>query len=311
MSIIYMAAYSTTNGLVALDEKKTDGILSAHAREDWVVPDITWVNEVPGCGNTTWVVKYFELGRGVIINTTRESARDLKKKLASRLRADANGKVRTTASVMVNSFRGAKRCDRLIVDEVLMNQFGNNVLATRIVRSLRLERFSDDHPKRFLKHTLTYTQVEKKFLITKGFGIGLTECENREDGHRSSHSLEETQQRTLSFNVRMTVCQRLLVPVSEFFSFSYRLVIRKSDDQEWIIISTGSRLYRIHLSGVGIVNVNEYEITDDGVTKDEGIHSMYDAIIMFLKKYGFCWYGFEKGTEIRITVDNVIDRYER
>ncbi|GBP65994.1 hypothetical protein EVAR_47494_1 [Eumeta japonica] len=99
MSIIHMAAYSATNGLVTLDEEQTDrtdrpkyiipsydliavtarckrvaleerilemaktvirGKASGNARENWVVHNITWVIEVPGCRKTTWVVNHFE-----------------------------------------------------------------------------------------------------------------------------------------------------------------------------------------------------------------------------------------------------------
>ncbi|GBP13716.1 hypothetical protein EVAR_71988_1 [Eumeta japonica] len=35
---------------------------SCEARKDWVVSDITWVNGIPGCDKTTWVVKHFESG---------------------------------------------------------------------------------------------------------------------------------------------------------------------------------------------------------------------------------------------------------
>ncbi|GBP92628.1 hypothetical protein EVAR_100450_1 [Eumeta japonica] len=69
------------------------------------------------CGKTTWVVKHFELGRDVVITTTQDAARDLKEKLASRLGADASGKVRTMASVLVNDFRGPKNRDRPILDK--------------------------------------------------------------------------------------------------------------------------------------------------------------------------------------------------
>ncbi|GBP87158.1 hypothetical protein EVAR_62627_1 [Eumeta japonica] len=141
MSIIYAAAYSVTNGSVALDKKQTDRTkrrkyitpsydpivvtarctnvaleerilemvktvtkrrASGDVREDWVVPDITWVNGVAGCGKTTWVVKHFEFGRDVVITTKREVARDLKGKLSGRLEADASSKVRTNASDLVN-----------------------------------------------------------------------------------------------------------------------------------------------------------------------------------------------------------------
>ncbi|GBP69955.1 hypothetical protein EVAR_85723_1 [Eumeta japonica] len=84
---------------------------SDDTREDWEVPDITWVNGVPGCSKTTWVVKHFELRTNVVITTKREVARDLKEKFASRLGVDACSKVRTMASFLVNGFQGPKSCD--------------------------------------------------------------------------------------------------------------------------------------------------------------------------------------------------------
>ncbi|GBP44637.1 hypothetical protein EVAR_44165_1 [Eumeta japonica] len=98
-----------------------------------MVPKIIWINEVPDCGKTTWVVKYFELGRNVVITTTREAARYLKEKLVNRLGADACSKVRTMASILVNDFQGSKSCNQLNVDEALMSHFGSIVMVTRLV----------------------------------------------------------------------------------------------------------------------------------------------------------------------------------
>ncbi|GBP56996.1 hypothetical protein EVAR_88625_1 [Eumeta japonica] len=97
----------------------------------WTVPDITWVNGVPCCRKTKWVVKYFVIVRDVVITTTLRAARDLRENLASQLRADAISKVRTMASVLVNGFRGTKNCDRLIVKEALMSHF-EIIMTTRL-----------------------------------------------------------------------------------------------------------------------------------------------------------------------------------
>ncbi|GBP80100.1 hypothetical protein EVAR_55918_1 [Eumeta japonica] len=50
-------------------------------QEDWTVPDITWVNGVSDCNKTTWTVKHFKLVKDVIITTTLEVGRNLKKSL--------------------------------------------------------------------------------------------------------------------------------------------------------------------------------------------------------------------------------------
>ncbi|GBP47683.1 hypothetical protein EVAR_28086_1 [Eumeta japonica] len=158
MSIIHMAAYSAINGLVALNKEQTDRTerpkyitpsynqtvvttqctrialekrilemvktvttrkTSGDAREDWVMPDVTWVNGFPGC------------------------ARDLKQKLASRLEADACSKVRTMASVLINAFQEPKSCDRLIVNEALMRHFGAIVMPTRLMGAKKILLIGD------------------------------------------------------------------------------------------------------------------------------------------------------------------------
>ncbi|GBP43945.1 hypothetical protein EVAR_41802_1 [Eumeta japonica] len=80
----------------------TRRITSGDAREDLVVSDITWVNEVPDFWKTKMGLKHFKLGRDVVIITTPKAAKGLKEKLASQLEANANNKVRTMASVLVN-----------------------------------------------------------------------------------------------------------------------------------------------------------------------------------------------------------------
>ncbi|GBP24812.1 hypothetical protein EVAR_14145_1 [Eumeta japonica] len=77
---------------------------SGNNRENWVVPDITWVNG--SCRKTTWVVKHFTMRR-TFITIIREAARDLREKLASRLGADA-------------------------INEALMSHFGAIDMVTRL-----------------------------------------------------------------------------------------------------------------------------------------------------------------------------------
>ncbi|GBP11761.1 hypothetical protein EVAR_77861_1 [Eumeta japonica] len=72
---------------------------------DWETPKITWINGVPGCGKTTWIVQEFDNKRDCIVTATIEAAEDLKRKLANRIGAEATTRVRTMASVLVNGFK--------------------------------------------------------------------------------------------------------------------------------------------------------------------------------------------------------------
>ncbi|GBP96898.1 hypothetical protein EVAR_84151_1 [Eumeta japonica] len=72
---------------------------------DWETPKITWINGVPGCGKTTWIVQEFDNKRDCIVTATIEAAEDLKRKLANRIGAEATTRVRTMASILVNGFK--------------------------------------------------------------------------------------------------------------------------------------------------------------------------------------------------------------
>lgn len=160
-----MVAYTQTRGFVALDEKELqesgsirfdapeddpivvttrdtkimldDRILDrakALSFESWQMPRITWVNGVPGCGKTTWIINEVNPDEDLIVTTATEAARDVRERLAKTPKAAAN--VRTLASVLVNGVRiignREKACERLILDEALMNHFGAVVMAARM-----------------------------------------------------------------------------------------------------------------------------------------------------------------------------------
>ncbi|XP_045504439.1 uncharacterized protein LOC123701072 [Colias croceus] len=99
---------------------------------DWVVPDIKWINGVPGCGKTTYLVKHFDETNDVIATTTVEAAKDLREKLAHRIKGEEKIRVRTIASILTNGFRGSFSCKRLTVDEALMNHFGSIIMAAKL-----------------------------------------------------------------------------------------------------------------------------------------------------------------------------------
>ncbi|KOB69843.1 Replicase large subunit [Operophtera brumata] len=169
MSGSYMAAYNATSGFVVQREDETDRTekpnfvtpvsdpivvvarctkimlddkilekvktLSGCQEADWkhwTIPNIRWINGVPGRGKTTWVVKNFNVDKDTIITSTTEAANDLNDKLALRIGDQAKTKVRTMASVLVNGFRELDKSYRLTIDEALMNHFGAIIMASRL-----------------------------------------------------------------------------------------------------------------------------------------------------------------------------------
>ncbi|XP_069361305.1 uncharacterized protein [Maniola hyperantus] len=167
----HMAAYNTKRGFVELDEEGTKESGKPKFRTDpddpvvvvarctrimlqekileraktiagnnnetlalWETPKIKWVNGVPGCGKTTWIVRNFDTRNDIVITSTTEAVNDLREKLEPKIGAQTKNKVRTMASVLANGFREPDRkgCKRLIIDEALMNHFGAIMMATKL-----------------------------------------------------------------------------------------------------------------------------------------------------------------------------------
>ena len=167
----YMAAYNATSGFVELNEEETrrtgylkfntpandpmvvtakctrimleermlemalrlDNTLEFTAFSTWKVPKMIWVNGVPGCGKTTWIVKQFDIARDTVVTSTTEAANELRERLSERIGNLVKNKIRTMSSMLVNGARReSDKCNRLIVDEALMNHFGAIVMAGRI-----------------------------------------------------------------------------------------------------------------------------------------------------------------------------------
>ncbi|CAH2104871.1 unnamed protein product [Euphydryas editha] len=171
MSGRYMAAYNTTAGFVGAAEaegQNEEPLIFSTPKEDpvvvvakctrvmlgdrilemaktimgdpevgdifgaWELPTLQWVNGVPGCGKTTYIVRNFDEDNEVVTTTTVEAAKDLKQKLTHHYGNKAKSRVRTMASVLVNGFHEGTKISRLTVDEALMNHFGAIVMAARL-----------------------------------------------------------------------------------------------------------------------------------------------------------------------------------
>lgn len=207
----YMAAYSTTSGFVGLDEESTveeegklvfktppgdqivviakctkvmldDRILEmantvsgdlseGKTPEHWTNPTISWVNGVPGCGKTTWVMSQIDIERDIIVTTTTEAAKDLREKLEPRIGDRAKKRVRTMASLLVNGMSEGESCKRILVDEALMNHFGSIVLAIQIVKASEVTLLGDNNQLPYIDRCnlfkLEYNRPNKITPITK------------------------------------------------------------------------------------------------------------------------------------------------
>lgn len=161
----YMAAYNNTNGFVPLCEENSrqaerpvfetppnDPIVvvakctrvmleerildKAESLSERIgtsgTPKITWINGVPGCGKTTWVINNIKGGEDVVTTTTTEALRDMREKLAPKMGTAVNTRVRTMASLLVNGWTGDGACSRVIIDEALMSHFGAVVMAAKL-----------------------------------------------------------------------------------------------------------------------------------------------------------------------------------
>ncbi|CAK1604660.1 unnamed protein product [Parnassius mnemosyne] len=136
--------------------------------ESWTVPTINWVNGVPGCGKTTWIIKQFDAENDLIVTTTTEAAKDLREKLSNRIGTDAKTKVRTMASILVNGMRRQnRRCTRLLVDEALMNHFGAIVMAMRLSGAEKILLIGDINQLPYIdRENLFAMQYTRPSLVT-------------------------------------------------------------------------------------------------------------------------------------------------
>ncbi|GBP90802.1 hypothetical protein EVAR_102484_1 [Eumeta japonica] len=112
---------------------------------DWETPKITWINGVPECGKTTWIIQEFDKKRDCIVTTTIEAAEDLLRKLANSIllaRAEATTRVRTMASILVNGFKEQTH-NHLLIDEAMMNHFGAIITAAMLTKAKELLLIGD------------------------------------------------------------------------------------------------------------------------------------------------------------------------
>ncbi|GBP16379.1 Replication protein 1a [Eumeta japonica] len=75
------------------------------------------------------------------------------------------------ASVLVNGFQGPKSCDRLIVDEVLMSQYGAIVMATRLASAKEVLLIGDVNQLPFIDRLnlfeMQYIRLNLVVTVTK------------------------------------------------------------------------------------------------------------------------------------------------
>ncbi|XP_060809452.1 uncharacterized protein LOC132901769 [Amyelois transitella] len=136
------------------------------------VPTFTWVNGVPGCGKTTWVVANVNIESDLIVTATREAVKDLRDKLTPKIGEErAKQRVRTMASLLVNGMKKGETCNRLVVDEALMNHFGSIVMAIKIAGASETMLIGDQNQLPYIdRHNLfllKYCRPHKITSVTK------------------------------------------------------------------------------------------------------------------------------------------------
>ncbi|KAL0812196.1 hypothetical protein ABMA28_009571 [Loxostege sticticalis] len=163
--------------MLVMAEAVAGDISNGKTPEHWTEPTFTWVNGVPGCGKTTWVVSQIDTNEDIIVTTTTEAAKDLREKLEPRIgEQQAKRRVRTMASLLVNGIKEGESCKRLVVDEALMNHFGSIVLAIQIVKASKALLIGDNNQLPYIdRNNLfqmkyhrpnTVTNITKELLCT-------------------------------------------------------------------------------------------------------------------------------------------------
>lgn len=125
----------------AVKGKLSEGTTKEHR----IVPRMSKVNGVPGCGKTTWIVSIFNTEEDMTVTTTTEAAKDLRARLEQSKGKSATTRVRTMASLLVNGMRKGDTCKRLLVDEALMNHFGSIVMAALITAAEEVLMIGDEN----------------------------------------------------------------------------------------------------------------------------------------------------------------------
>lgn len=88
-------------------------------------PEILWVNGVPGCGKTHYLIHSHKIGEDLILTLTKEGCRELRDSVIKLFSVDkdtARQNYRTLASLMVNGTK--RKFNKVIIDEALLMHAG-------------------------------------------------------------------------------------------------------------------------------------------------------------------------------------------
>lgn len=162
----------TRNTKVFLDEKILRR-LDALTPEELDEFEIEWVNGVPGCGKTSWIVNHFKPDTDMIVTTTVEAASDVSNRVHQRLHKVDKSRVRTVASVLVNGTRLPEGASvvRVLFDEALMNHFGAVVAVAWVTKAKHLVLIGDVNQIPFIDRLnlfqLSYVRPDKVASISR------------------------------------------------------------------------------------------------------------------------------------------------
>lgn len=131
------------------------------------VPDIEWVNGVPGCGKTEFIVVNHRAGVDLVLTSTTEGVEDIRRRVKKPEHKDS---YRTIASVLVNGV-GKKTYARIIIDEALMVHAGAVAALCAVVgcKSVMLLGDKNQIPYIDFDHVCTqrYSDISKYSAVSK------------------------------------------------------------------------------------------------------------------------------------------------
>lgn len=206
----YMAAYNKTRGFVVMNEEKSRlteklvfdtpdddpivvvakctkvmleerileraetvsrGVNTGGAIADQATPKINWINGVPGCGKTYWVLNNFIADQDIVTTATTEALRDMREKLTTKFGDAVKSRVRTMASLLVNGPAEGGSCSRVIIDEALMSHFGAVVMAAKLTGATEVLLLGDYNQLPYIDRdnlfAMKYTRPNLATKITK------------------------------------------------------------------------------------------------------------------------------------------------
>lgn len=77
--------------------KYLDSTMDSASQCTWKVPQIKWIDGVPGFDKTSWLVEVFNLERDMVVTSATETTNELRERLSTRIENLVQSKIHTMA----------------------------------------------------------------------------------------------------------------------------------------------------------------------------------------------------------------------